>query len=313
LPTLSQHTLQNKQQLKMTVLNYGATIQKITTAQGSNLVLGYDEPEQYVRSNPYYYGAIIGPLANRVAKAEFTLDNKTYRLEANEGAHCLHSGSGGLHQVYWQVREIPAENKLQLTYTSAKGEAGFLGGVEFKITYQLTDANEIIMSYSAQCDIAQPIDLTNHTYWNLAGGGSVLDYQVQSKAKHYLPVDHEMIPTGEIKALEGTALDFTQAKTFAADIQVLSTTKGYDHYFVCDTQDEQLKFMASIYSPASKTQLIVSSTAPGFQCYTGNFLPKAHEGFCIETQGMPNSVNHSALKNCVHRHYQATTVYQLVM
>lgn len=307
---LQAYQLQNQQGLTLTVLNYGAIIQSLTTAKGEELVLGYDDAAQYVAGNPCYLGAVIGPLANRVSQASFSVDKQHYQLEPNENQqHCLHSGQHGLHQVFWQVSEI--NNGLLLEYHAADGEAGFPGPADYEIRYTLNDENQLILDYRATVTQATAIDLTNHTYWHL--GGDVLDTHACFQADQYLAVDKNMIPTGARLAVAETPLDFRAPKLIGTDLAQLTSTHGYDHYFIV-AENHELKPMAELFSPATGIHLSVSSTAPGFQFYTGNFLPQPYQGFCVETQGFPNAINQADFPQPLvtpEAPYRQRTIYQL--
>lgn len=312
---LKQYTLTNAAGLSLTVLNYGAIIQALSTATGDNFVLGYENSDDYLHDNAPFYGAVIGCLANRVANGQFQCEQHTYQLEKNENRqHCLHSGSHGLHRVFWDVELNTATQTIECRYRRVAGEAGFPGNVEICVKYQLSDANALTITYSATCDAITPLDLTNHSYWNLGTTDSVLHYQYQFAADHYLPCDADMIPTGEIAPVKNTALDFSQWQTIADKIEPLAATKGYDHYFIANQPNHTLKKVAEVRDPISQIGLSVFSTELGFQFYSGNFLPKPYRGFCIETQNYPNAVNQadfpSPLISPSHPYFQQT-VYQL--
>lgn len=301
---MHSHCLKNKAGLRVTILNYGAIIQSVVTLEGDNLVLGYPSPEQYL-SNPCYLGCVIGPVANRIAQGQFVIDDQPFELEKNEkNTHSLHSGCHGLHQVYWEIIEADNEH-IQLSYKKPAGEAGFPANVDFCIEYRLTDDNELIMHASATPDAATPIDLTNHTYWNLSGEETVENHQLRIYANHYLPTE-SAIPTGEIATTAGTALDFSAAKTLE--------NQDLDHYFIVPNANKKPRLFASI---TGTYQLDIYSDAPGFQCYTGRFLTEPHQsyqGICIEPHGYPNAINCEAFPSPLiakGAEYNMYTIYKI--
>ena len=314
---LESITLKNKQGLQITVLNYGGIIQSVKTADDIELVLGFENPEDYVNNNTAYLGAIIGRLANRVANARFSLDGSNYQLEANEAPHTLHAGSAGLDKVFWQMTVASESNAVSLFHHSPNGAGGFPGNLDISVTYTLTDHNALIIDYHATTDTATPLDLTNHTYWNLASEASILSHHAQFAADTYLETDN-MIPTGKILPVQNTPLDFTQTKAFSTDIDDLKHTRGYDHYFVLEKSNE-LKLAATVTDPKSKRGMTVETTAPGFQCYTGNFLTAPHspyQGFCIETQSYPNAVNTPRFPSVIinaNQEYHHQTVFSFTL
>jgi aldose 1-epimerase len=314
MKTVETYQLTNAHGIKLTVLNYGAIIQSLTTPQGKNLVLGYAEANDYLRTgNPFFYGAVIGRLANRVENAAFTLTTEPFQLQRNENQqHCLHSGTQGLHAVFWQVNQ--QTDKLILTYHSVDGEAGFPGNVDFTIEYQLTDDNSLIINYFAIPDRLTPLDLTNHTYWNLGGAQTILHDKATFFANLYLAVDDAMIPTGEQYRVKNTPLDFLTQKALGDEIALLKKTRGYDHYLVSDNATHTLKKLAVINDPLANICLSVYSTERGFQFYSGNFLPMPYAGFCIETQNFPNAINQTAFPSPLYskeKPYRQSTHYQL--
>ena len=310
-------TLKNKQGLQITVLNYGGIIQSVKTADDIELVLGFEKPEDYVNNNSAYLGAIVGRLANRVANARFSLDGTDYQLEANEAPHTLHAGSVGLDKVFWEMTVADEGNAVSLFHHSPDGTGGFPGNLDITVTYTLTDHNALIINYHATTDTATPLDLTNHTYWNLAGEVSILSHQAQFSADSYLETKN-MIPTGSILSVQNTPLDFTQTKAFSTDIEALKETCGYDHYLVLKNSNE-LQLAATVTDPTSKCRMTVETTAPGFQCYTGNFLTTPHipyQGFCIETQSYPNAVNTSGFPSVIinaNQEYHHQTVFSFTL
>lgn len=311
---LNRYTIKNAQGLSLSVLNYGAIIQALKTSDGQNLVLGFDDPNDYLHNNPAFYGAVIGCLANRVANAEFEIKNNVWQLEKNEAPHCLHSGSTGLHNVFWDITVHQDDNKIECQYHRPAGEAGSLANVDIKVYYHLSDTNALTITYTAICDRHAPFDLTNHTYWNLSNTDSILDTECLFSADHYLPCASDMIPTGVIASVTDTALDFRHWKKIATDIDALATTKGYDHYFIANAANKCVKKLAQVKDPQTNIGLTVYSTERGFQFYTGNFLPQPYSGFCIETQNYPNAINEPRFPSPIMKPakaYHQKTVYQL--
>lgn len=314
MTTLQRYTIQNSHGLSLSVLNYGAIIQSLETDQGQNLVLGFSDPNDYLNNNTAFYGAVIGCLANRVSNAEFTCHNKTWQLEQNEAPHCLHSGSEGLHNVFWDVGVNKQTNTIECQYHRPRGEAGSLANLDINVCYHLSDKNALTITYTAICDQPAPFDLTNHTYWNLSNTESILNTECHFFADHYLPCTPEMIPTGDIASVADTALDFRQWKKIGTAINTLKSTQGYDHYFIANAANKCVKKLAEIKDPLTNIGLTVYSTERGFQFYTGNFLSQPYSGFCIETQNYPNAVNEPTFPTPIMKPakaYHQKTVYQL--
>ena len=314
---IKSYKLKNRNNIIVTLLNYGAIIQSVKTCEGDELVLGFRDPEQY-KHNPYFFGATIGRVANRIAGGQFTCQGKTYLLERNENKkHCLHSAHSGLHQVFWTVASRLEKNKIEFQYNSAANEVDFPANVEIKVSYELTDNNELIIDYTAITDMVTPLDLTNHTYWNLSGKGNILDHEIKFDADYYLELTSDLIPTGKIIHTKNTPFDFFQYKTIGQDIDRLIATKGYNHYFIVNHYNQRLRRAAIIKEKQSNRTLTVLTTQRGFQFYTGNFL-KGHYppygGFCIETQNYPNAVNQLNFPSPLllpNERYQERTIYRL--
>lgn len=310
---LKNLTIRNTNNIGLTVLNYGGIIQALTTPSNKNLVLGYEQPEQYVNNNPCYLGAIVGRLANRVVNGHYIIEQQQYQLQQNEKQrHCLHSGTTGLHNVYWDMDGTT--DKITLHYYSPDGEGGFNANVDINVEYQLTNDDELIITYRATSDAATPLDLTNHSYWNLNGGDSVLQHECLFFAEDYLPTSHEMIPSGEIISVHDTALDFTLWKTIGHDIKQLAATQGYDHYLLATQNNKTLKQLAHIKSTTTNYELMIASTELGFQFYSGQFLAEPYTGFCIETQNYPNAINQANFPSPIitpENPYYQRTVYKL--
>ncbi len=312
---MQKHILRNSLGLSITILNYGGIIQSIKTKKGINVVLGFNKAEDYVKHNPAHFGAIIGRLANRVANAKFKINNHIYSLERNEkNKQCLHSGSTGLQFINWDLKFLNEDNMVQLKYHSPDGEGGFPGNVDFLVTYQLTDTNQFIITYRATTDQITPIDLTQHTYWNLSGNGTILHHNVKFYANRYLPLDTDNIPLGNILNTENSVLDFSHPKSIGQDINKLPQFQGYDHYYILDNMNSNVQLASEISDTQSGYRLKVFTDQPGFQFYSGNFLNPAYTGFCIETQNYPNAINQANFPSPLispEKPYLHKTIFQL--
>jgi aldose 1-epimerase len=334
---IDQYTLANQRGMTVKIITYGGIVTEIDTPDSkgkiANVALGFDNLADYVAKSPYF-GAIIGRYANRIAKGKFTLDGTTYTLAINNGVNALHGGIKGFDKQVWQASVVPPSHGgagLKLSYTSPNGEEGYPGTLKVDVTYTLTSNNELRIDYHATTDKATVINLTNHTYFNLAGEGSgdVFDQVLWLKAHNYTPVDSTLIPTGVIAPVAGTPFDFTKptaigARIRDADPQIV-IAQGYDHNFVIDRPagDSSLILIAKTVDPASGRVLKTYTTEPGVQLYTGNFLdgtlvgPSHHtyrqgDAFTLETQHYPDSPNEPSFPTTVLRPAQtftSTTIY----
>lgn len=302
-------TFKNARGTTAKIISYGATLQGLwmpdRTNRFSDVVLGFDDLKGYLGPHPYF-GGTIGRFANRIARGKFTLDGREYALALNDGANTLHGGRQGFNRKVWkgEIVKGPRTASVKFTYVSADGEEGFPGTLTVTVVYALTDEDELKIDYTARTDKATPLNLTNHSYFNLAGNGDILSHVLQLNANQYTPVDATLIPTGEIVPVKGTPLDFTQPTGIGARIdQFVGNPSGYDHNFVLNGANGQLKFAACLRDPASGRQMEVWTTEPGVQLYSGNFLDgtiqgkggvayQKHAALCLETQHYPDSVNH---------------------
>jgi aldose 1-epimerase len=330
---VSLYILRNAGGAEATITNYGGIVVSLLvpdrTGKMVDVVLGYDDLAGYIKTTPYF-GALIGRYGNRIAGAKFTLDGKTYTLAANDGANTLHGGLKGFDKVVWSGR--PVESKLgaalELTYLSKDGEEGYPGNLDVKAVYTLTNDNSLRVDFTAHTDKATVANLTHHSYFNLAGSGDILDHLVTINADRFTPVDKGLIPTGELKPVEGTPFDFRKATAIGARIKAddaqLKAGGGYDHNWIVNQKTVGgLGLQARIESPRTGIVLEVSSTEPAVQFYSGNFLDGtitgkkgrvyAHRtGFCFEPQHYPDSPNQPAFPSTVLRPgqtYQNTIIY----
>ena len=291
--------------LVVRLTDYGGIIMSILAPDRdgrlANVVLGHDSVEVYL-DNRSYLGAIIGRVANRIASARFSLDGKSHGLSANDGPHCLHGGARGFDQALWNAEEIPAGVKL--SHRSPDGDQGFPGTLDMTVIYSVTAENELVVDYHATTDRATPVNLTQHSYFNLAGGGDILGHVLELDAEAMTPVDDRLIPTGEIVPVAGTAFDFRVARPIAAE---------YDHNFVIRREGPGLTSAARLEDPESGRTLEVFTTEPGIQVYTGNYLEVPHTGVSLETQGFPDAPNQGGFPSVILRpgeEHRSRTVFR---
>jgi len=305
------YTLRNSKGAEARICNYGGIVVSLKVpdrkGQLGDVVLGYDTLDGYLNETPYF-GALIGRYGNRIAKGKFTLNGKEYTLATNNGPNALHGGIKGFDKVVWQARAFhgPLGQALELRYLSQDGEEGYPGNLSVTATYTLTEQNGLQLEYAATTDKDTVLNLTQHTYFNLAGKGDVLDHVVMMPADRFTPVDATLIPTGKLRSVTGTPFDFTSPKPIGARIgqtdEQLKFGNGYDHNFVFDKRIGDLTLLARVSEPTSGRILEVLSTEPGLQFYTGNFLNGTLTGkggtvynfrnaFCMEPQHFPDSPN----------------------
>ncbi|PYT54052.1 MAG: galactose-1-epimerase [Acidobacteria bacterium] len=330
------YVLTNKNGVEAAITNYGGAVVslKVPDRNGkfADVVLGYDSLDGYVNDKSYF-GAIVGRYGNRIGHAQFSLDGKTYTLAKNNGENSLHGGIKGFNKAVWAAKELPAKNgqSLELTYPSKEGEEGFPGNLHVRVVYTLTDSNELKIEYSATTDKKTVVNLTNHSYFNLAGPGSgdILGHQLVIEADKFTPVDASLIPTGELRDVQGTPLDFRKATAIGAridqDDEQLKLGHGYDHNFVLRrAAGAPISLAARVVEPNTGRVLEVWTTEPGVQFYTGNFLDGTARGkggltyarrsaFCLETQHFPDSPNQPKFPSVVlnpGEKYSTTTTYK---
>jgi aldose 1-epimerase len=335
-----EYTLTNHKMMEVKIITFGGIITsiKVPDRHGNweNVALGFDNLQDYETKNPYF-GCITGRYANRIAKGQFTLDGVTYQLDINNPPNHLHGGVKGFDKQVWEVTdEFIREHRvgIELHYLSPDGDQKYPGELDVTVTYTLTDDNAIRMDYLAATDAPTIVNLTNHTYWNLAGEGEgpIYDHLLRINADHYTPVDPTLIPTGDIEPVEGTPLDFRRYKPLAdgirSDHEQIVIGRGFDHNWVLnrpDPEDETMIRAATLIEPESGRLLRIKTTEPGIQFYSGNFLDgtlygpsgrayRQGDGLALETQHYPDSPNHPNFPPVVLRPgetYKTTTIFQL--
>jgi len=314
------YTLRNAFGFEVSITDYGGAITSLKTPDRhgtfGDIVLGFKTLEEYVQQSRYF-GALIGRHANRIANGKFSLNGVEYQLPKNNGANHLHGGFKGFDKRVWNVREDG--NTLHLSYLSKDGEENYPGSLEALVDFTLLD-NELRLDYHATTDRDTIVNLTNHSYFNLLGDGTILEHELTLNADSFTPVTDDLIPTGEIQPVAGTPMDFRKAKAIGAQIH----HGGYDHNFVMANWDGSLKFAARLYEPVSGRVLEILTTEPGMQFYSGNFLDgsligkkgaayEKYAGLCLEPQHFPDAPNHPNFPSTVLRpgeEYHQTTVYR---
>lgn len=330
-------TLENDNGMVVKATNYGAIITSIVVPDKdgnlADVALGYERAASYMNAvDKPYFGAIVGRYGNRIAKGQFSVDGEDYTLAINNAPNHLHGGLTGFDKVIWTPIFDEAANRLTLTYLSRDMEEGYPGNLKVKVTYTLAKDNRLIVDYHATTDKATPINLTQHTYFNLKGEGEgdILGHQLMLNANRFTPVDKTLIPTGELAVVKGTPFDFLTAKAIGKDIEArneqLEFGGGYDHNWVLNASngDSKLNLAAEVYEPESGRVMKVLTSEPGIQFYCGNFLdgrltgkagkPYVHRGgFCLETQHYPDSPNQDAFPSTILKPgdtYQTQTVFE---
>jgi aldose 1-epimerase len=323
------YTLTNANGIQARISTYGATLVslQLPDRQGklADVALGFDTLDGYFTDHPYF-GVTAGRYANRIGGAKFTLNGVEYKLAANNGPNHLHGGIKGFDKVLWEAEQIQTADEVgvKLTYMSKDGEEGYPGSLACVVIYTLNDDNELKISYEAITDKPTVVNLTNHTYWNLAGqgNGDILNHELMINADKYTPVDDGLIPTGEIKSVKDSPMDFTKPMPIGSRIDQVQG--GYDHNYVLNRTGQGLSLCARVYEPTSGRVLEIYTTEPGVQFYSGNFLDgtikgkagkvyKKHYGFCLETQHFPDSPNKPEFPSVVlepGQKYQTVTVHR---
>jgi len=321
-------TLTNTSGHTVKITNYGGIVTSLLVPDKNgnleDIVLGFDDFQSYLDGHPYF-GAIVGRYANRIAGGMFELKGVLYKLAANDGKNHLHGGIKGFDKVVWNSESFKGKNEvgIKLSYVSKDMEEGYPGNLKVKVIYRLTNENQLMIDYFAETDKACPVNLTHHGYFNLtAGKQNILNHEMMIKASSYVVIDEQLIPTGEIRDLIGTEMDFTQPNTVGSRIDQIKG--GYDHCYVINKKPGQMSLIARVYEQTSGRVMEVYSTEPGVQFYSGNFLDGSiigkhdivynkHFGFCLETQHFPDSPNRENFPTTMlypGEKYTHSTVYQ---
>ena len=325
-------TLRNAAGMEVSICNYGGIVTSLKTpdrhGQFADVVLGFDSLDGYLKGSPYF-GALVGRYANRIANGRFTLDGVAYSLAINNAPNSLHGGNVGFDKVVWRAQPLPGANPaLALTYVSRNGEEGYPGTLTVKAVYTLDADNSLRLDFTATTDQDTVLNLTHHSYFNLAGKGGVLDHELYINADRFTPVDATLIPTGALQPVAGTPFDFRQPVRVGARIndpdEQLRLGQGYDHNFVIRKPPGALGVLARVSEPTSGRILEISSTEPGVQFYTGNFLDgtltgkggwvyQRRDALCLEPQHYPDSPNHPDFPSVVLKPgqtFSSTIVYR---
>lgn len=327
------YTLTNTRGMEARIMTYGGVVVSLKAPDRSgkleDVVLGYEKLDGYL-TDKRFFGGLIGRYGNRIAKGKFSLNGQPYTLATNNGENHLHGGLKGFDKQLWQASEVkdPKGAGLKLTYLSKDGEAGYPGNLSVTVVYTLTNDNELKIEYSATTDKDTVVNLTNHSYFNLAGKGTILNHEVMLNADRFTPTDKGAIPTGELRSVKGTPMDFTQPTAIGARInqqdEQLTFGTGYDHNWVLNSSGGTLALAARVTESGSGRVMEVWTTEPGIQFYTGNFLDgtamgkggqayQQRSGFCLETQHFPDSPNKPSFPSTALKpgqKYATTTVYK---
>jgi aldose 1-epimerase len=333
-------SLANRNGIRLEALTYGGIITSLLVpdrdGNPGDIVLGFEDTARYVVDPPpLYLGAVVGRYANRIAGGRFTLDGHTWQLATNDGPNHLHGGARGFDKRVWQAetRKVPGAETIRFTRISPDGEEGYPGTVDVRVTYTLRDSNELVIEYRATSDQPTPINLTQHSYFNLTAGGreDVLGHELMIDGDRFTPVDDTLIPLGECVGVKGTPFDFCGATPIGARIDVedvqLARGLGYDHNWVLNTTGEGVARAARVRDPGSGRALEIWTTEPGLQFYSGNRLDGSvtgkggriygkHAGLCLEPQHFPDSPNQPQFPSTILRpneEYRSTTIYRFLV
>jgi aldose 1-epimerase len=308
---VTEFTVANRNGHEFKIINYGCTITSLSIPDRNgnvdNIVLGFDSLDGYMQSG-HYLGSVIGRCANRIAEGQFTLEHKSYHLTKNHGDHHLHGGYRGFDKIVWSASVVENEQGagVEFYYLSKEGEEGYPGNLNVNVRYFLANDNALIITFAAKSDASTIINLTEHSYYNLNGvSGNVLSHELMINASYFLPVDHRLIPTGEIQYVENNAFDFREFKKIGSNLfdddQQLNFAQGYDHNYVLLKIGEELSHAATLRSPDNGRAIEIHTTEPGLQLYTANSLEGKgrnniqygrYSGVCLETQHFPDAPNH---------------------
>jgi aldose 1-epimerase len=329
------HTIANAKGMKLTLTALGGKIISLYVPDRKgvlgDVVLGYDSIDRYINGNPYF-GALIGRYGNRIAHGKFSLEGKNYQLRTNNGVNALHGGLMGFHNVLWNVKpiELDGNEALELSYQSPDMEEGYPGNLKVTVTYVITNENELVINYQATTDKATIVNLTHHSFFNLAGAGNgdILDHLLQINADSFCPVDSTLVPVGELRKVNNTPFDFTKPVRLGEHIddddEQIKFGKGYDHNWVLNKKCDELSLAAKVKEPISGRVMEVFTTEPGLQFYSGNFLDGSDIGkdgkkyefrtaFCLEAQHFPDSPNQPSFPSTVLKPgevYKQKTIYK---
>ncbi|MBI1918172.1 MAG: galactose mutarotase [Planctomycetes bacterium] len=327
------YVLTNGKGMTVKITNYGGIVTELyapdRNGKFADVVLGFDNLDGYLKGHPYF-GCIVGRVANRIAKGRFTLEGKEYKLATNNGSSSLHGGVKGFDKFVWTAESFKGQQSagVQFRYVSKDGEEGYPGTLTTTVTYTLTNDNSLQIDYEATTDKATPVNLSNHSYFNLAGhgAGTVLDHDMMIAADKYTPVDDTLIPTGKIEPVQGTPLDFTTSTRIGKRIdQLKGDPVGYDHNYVLRQGEGKGPWLAArVTEPKSGRIMEVLTTEPGIQFYSGNFLDgkvkgkggavyRQHAGLCLEAQHFPDAVHHKNFPSIIlepGKTYTQTTIYR---
>jgi aldose 1-epimerase len=329
---VSLYVLTSAKGLRARITNYGATLVALDVPDRhgklDDVVLGFESLDKYVQKQPYI-GATVGRYANRIGKARFALDGVEYKLTANEGPNQLHGGLKGFDKKLWQAEEVTAAEDrawARMSCVSPDGEEGYPGTLRCTVTYMLTNEDELRISYEAETDKKTVVNLTNHSYWNLAGpgAGEILGHELTIHASRFTVVDKNLIPTGAIASVLDTPLDFQAPRTIGGRLRQLN--RGYDHNYVLGGRSDALKLAAAVHEKNTGRTMEIYTTEPGLQFYTGNYLDgslvgkggkayKKHAGLCLETQHYPDSPNQPTFPSTVlepGRKFASLTVHKFL-
>ena len=304
---VTRYTLSNSHGSHLSVMNWGATLLDVNVPDRdgklANVNLSFDSLTPYLDGHPYF-GSTVGRFCNRIGEGKFRIDDQDYQVTTNSGKHHIHGGKVNFTYQFWAAESYAAEDHVGVRFslTSPDGQEGFPGTVKAQVDYRWNDANELRVRFNAMTDAPTHINLTNHSYWNLAGAGSgsALDHVALIEADHFLDVDADLIPSGKLNPVDGSPLDFRKPTALGDRIDQLPATKGYDHCYVVRGEAGQLRKAAEVYDPRTGRLLEIETTQPGMQLYTANHLPGndrsngygGHEAFCLETQHYPDAPNH---------------------
>jgi aldose 1-epimerase len=327
---VTEYTLTNQQGMELSVINYGGAVTRLLVP-GSNsgpgdVVAGFESLEGYLQKGNPFFGALVGRYANRIAKASFSLDNKSFQLAANDHGNSLHGGNKGFDKLFWTITKLPGDSSLRLNYKSPDGEEGYPGNLDIEVVYTLTGDNTWRIDYKATTDKPTPVNLTQHAYFNLSAGAdsTILGHTLQINADGYTPVDSLLIPLGRIDGVNGP-LDFRTAKLIGRDIA--QVPGGYDHNWVLNKTADPLTKAAVLTHAASGRMMEVWTTEPGLQFYSGNFLDGSlvdtkngkpyikYGALCLEAQHFPDSPNQPAFPSTILQPgqvYTQTTLYKFI-